>query len=86
MNQAYARTFYTEEEAEIEFEKRIRALAALDAEGKNESSEADEIREEMDVPWLAMSDAGQRRMRRLSDSLQRAAEAKAARQEEEENG
>ena len=86
MNQAYARTFYTEEQAEVEFEKRIRALALLDAEGKSDSSEADEIREEMDVPWYAMSEAAQRRMRRLSESLRRIAEAKAAaRQAEEED-
>jgi hypothetical protein len=71
-----ARQQFTPEAAEVEYEKHLRQLAALDAAGKNDTDEADAIREKMELPWLAMDDDGMKRMTDLSISLLEDAETK----------
>jgi len=76
MNHEEARKRFTSEQAEVEYEKLLRQLAALDAAGKNDTEEADAIREKMDTPWLALDDAGMARMTDLSISLLEDADTK----------
>jgi hypothetical protein len=53
----------------LEYALRTRQVHVLIAHGKGDSVEADEIRDEMDEPWYAMTDVEQVRMRGLSADL-----------------
>lgn len=76
MNQEQARKLFTPAQAEVEYAKLLREVAALDAAGKNDSEEADVVREKMEIPWLALDAAGVERMTDLSITLYEDAEAK----------
>jgi hypothetical protein len=47
----------------------IRALHQLAIEGRDESPEADAIRDATDAPWVALSEAERERLRRFSENL-----------------
>jgi hypothetical protein len=47
----------------------IRAIHQLAIEGRDESPEADAIRDATDAPWLALSEAERARLRRFSEDL-----------------
>ena len=51
------------------YEAGLRALDAFDRAGKNESEDADRIRDEMEAPWLAMTPDERLRMAALSEAL-----------------
>ena len=53
----------------LEYARHLRALHALDLQGKHISEEADAIRDQMDAPWDAMTSEEQERMRWLSEDL-----------------
>jgi hypothetical protein len=58
----------------LESARLLRELHALFAQGKEESEEADAIREQMEEPWYAMTPQEQERMRGLSADLYAEAE------------
>jgi hypothetical protein len=47
----------------------IRALHQLAIEGRDESPEADAIRDATDAPWVALSESERERLRRFSENL-----------------
>lgn len=51
------------------YEQLLRKLAELYKQGKDESIEADDLRDEMDKPWHEMTYEDQLEMRRLSAEL-----------------
>jgi hypothetical protein len=53
----------------MEYARYLRALHALDIQGKHDSEEADVIRDHMDAPWYAMTPPEQDRMGCLSEDL-----------------
>ena len=76
MNQESARKIFSPAQAEVEYAKLLREIAALDAAGKNDSDEAVAVREKMEIPWLALDAAGVERMTDLSIALYENDEAK----------
>lgn len=60
----------TTEEAALEYERLIRAIHAL-PEDELDGPEREALCDEMDLPWHAMSNEDQRRMRKLSSQLNR---------------
>jgi hypothetical protein len=60
--------------AALEYARSLRRLHELDLQGKNDSKEADTIRDEMDAPWYAMTSQEQERMGGLSEDLYALAE------------
>ncbi len=50
-------------------ERGVRELHALIAEGKEDSPEADAIRDATDGPWESLSEAERQRIRNLSEAL-----------------
>lgn len=58
----------------LEYARHLVALHKLDMQGKNESAEADSVRDEMDAPWYAMTTQEQERMGGLSADLYALAE------------
>src|SRR5450631_2468452 len=58
----------------LESSRLLRELHALFVQGKDESEEADAIREQMEEPWYAMTPQEQERMRGLSADLYTVAE------------
>ncbi len=52
-----------------EYESLLRRLHALDRSGKNESDEADLLREQMEAPWVRMTPAERQMMNALSADL-----------------
>jgi hypothetical protein len=53
----------------LEYARHLRALHALDVQGKHNSDEADAVRDQMDAPWDAMTSEEEERMRWLSEDL-----------------
>jgi hypothetical protein len=49
----------------------IRALYQLAIEGRDESPEADTIRDATDAPWVALSESEREQLREFSDDLYR---------------
>jgi hypothetical protein len=47
----------------------IRALHQLAIEGRDESPDADAIRDATDAPWVALSEPERERLRRFSENL-----------------
>jgi len=56
-------------EAYEQYEKLLRELHELIAQGKGETDEADEIRDRMDRPWHALTLEEQERLSQLSEEL-----------------
>lgn len=50
-------------------ERGIRELHRLEADGRDESPDADAIRDALDGPWRALTDGERERLRDLSASL-----------------
>ena len=53
----------------IEYERLLRALHDLDRIGKEDSPEAEEIRDQMDVPYAELTEAEIVELKRLSEAL-----------------
>ncbi len=53
----------------MDYARKTRQVHALIVQGKGDDAEADEIRDGMDQPWYALTDAEQDRMRGLSADL-----------------
>jgi hypothetical protein len=49
--------------------KHLKALHVLLAQGKDDSPEADEIRDQMDEPWRHLTENEKQKLRNLSESL-----------------
>jgi tetratricopeptide (TPR) repeat protein len=64
------------------FVRGIRALHRLALSGKDESPEADTVRDAMDVPWEALSDIERKRARGLSGDLYSISDPPDSRQQE----
>jgi tetratricopeptide (TPR) repeat protein len=55
--------------AVLDYARHLLSLHALEVQGKNDSPEADAIRDEMDDPWYAMTPQEQERVGGLSEDL-----------------
>ena len=53
----------------IQYERFLKELSRLMAEGKGDADEADAVRDEMDVPWYTLSEEETKRLRGLSADL-----------------
>lgn len=53
----------------VQYERLLKELSRLMAEGKGNADEADAVRDEMDVPWYKLSEEETKRLRGLSADL-----------------